>query len=253
VTFSVAAGSYDRFMGRYSTRLAPLFADFAGVASQTRVLDVGCGPGSLTGELVRRVGAAAVTAVDPSEPFVTAIRERFPDVAVHEASAEELPFDDASFDATLAQLVVHHMSDPVGGIKEMSRVTTGSGVVAACVWDHGASRTPASPFYRVARDLDPELADPSRLPGASEGHLGELFSRAGLNEVSEAGLSFDVEHSSFEDWWEPFMLGVGPVGVYLASLDQERQASIREGCRHLLPAPPFVLELRAWAARGVGP
>ena len=115
--FTVAAESYDRFMGRYSAPLAPQLAELAGVAGGQRVLDVGCGPGALTAELVRRAGAANVAAVDPSEPFVAAARERQPGVDVRQASAEELPFEDAAFDAALAQLVVHFMSDPVRGLE----------------------------------------------------------------------------------------------------------------------------------------
>src|SRR5688500_20269828 len=99
-------------MGRYSTRLAPLFADLAGVERGQRALHRGCGPGALTGELVARLGAEAVTAVDPSEPFVIAARERYPGVEVRQAAAEELPFADAEFDIALAQLVVHFMADP---------------------------------------------------------------------------------------------------------------------------------------------
>ena len=140
MTFAVAADSYDRFMGRYSVLLAPQLAAFAGVAPGQRVLDVGCGPGALTTELVRLLGPDEVTAVDPSEPFVAAARERHPGVTVEQAAAEALPFADDSFDAALAQLVVHFMTDPVAGLQEMARVTRGGGLVAACVWDHGGGR-----------------------------------------------------------------------------------------------------------------
>ena len=132
--FEVAAEAYDRFMGRYSAQLAPPLADFGRVRAGQRVLDVGCGPGALTAELVARVGADAVAAVDPSESFVAAARARYPEVDVRHASAEHLPFDDAVFDAALAQLVVHFMSDPVGGLRELKRVTAPGGTVAACVW-----------------------------------------------------------------------------------------------------------------------
>src|SRR5580765_2048472 len=115
-------------MGRYSTLLAPQFADFAGVGSGQRVLDVGCGPGALTTELVVRVGASAVAAVDPSASFVAAARERHPGVEVVQASAEQLPFPDGAFDASLAQLVVHFMPDPIRGLSEMARVTRPDGV-----------------------------------------------------------------------------------------------------------------------------
>src|SRR6478752_2278455 len=143
-------------MGKFSGPLAPLFCDFAGVEADARVLDVGCGPGSLVAELVRRVGAENVTAVDPAEQFVAAARARNPGVAVTRASAEELPFGDDEFDAALAQLVVHFMSDPVAGLSEMRRVTREGGRVAACVWDHGGGQGPLSPFWRAVAQLDPD-------------------------------------------------------------------------------------------------
>lgn len=250
MSFAVGADAYDRFMGRYSVPLAPLLADFAGVAPGQRVVDVGCGPGALTTELVRRVGAASVAAADPSESFVAAARERHPGVDVRSAPAEELPFEDDEFDAALAQLVVHFMSEPVEGLREMARVTRGGGVVAACVWDHGGGRGPLSLFWEAARELDPGVRDESRLAGARAGHLSELCEAAGLREVEEDLLTVRVEHPSFEQWWEPFTLGVAPAGEYAAGLPAERQTLLRELCRERLPEPPFTVTARAWAARG---
>jgi SAM-dependent methyltransferase len=250
VSFTVGADAYDRFMGRYSVPLAPRFADLASVEAGQRVLDVGCGPGALTAELVGRLGPGAVSAVDPSEPFVAAVRERHPGVSVRRAAAEELPFEDRAFDAALAQLVVHFMADPVAGIREMARVTHTDGVVAACVWDHTGDRGPLSLFWRATRELDPDVVGESQLAGAREGHLGELFRSAGLHEVEESALTVGVEHPSFEEWWEPFTLGVGPAGGYTAGLDADGQAQLRERCRAMLPAAPFTVTALAWAARG---
>ena len=250
MSFAVAADAYDRFMGRYSVPLAPKLADYAGVAPGQRVLDVGCGPGALTAVLAERLGGDAVAAVDPSEPFVAAARERHPEVTVERASAEELPFEDGEFDAALAELVVHFMEDPVTGLREMARVTRGGGVVAACVWDHGGGHGPLSVFWDAAREIDPGVRDESKLAGARQGHLKELFEEAGLHEVEERSIAAEVEHPSFDDWWEPFLLGVGPAGGFATGLDAERQARLRERCRELLPSPPFVVEARAWAARG---
>lgn len=252
MSFAVAADAYDRFMGRYSVLLAPPLAALADVVIGQRVLDVGCGPGALTTELVRRLGAAAVTAVDSSEPFVAAAQERHPGVSVERASAEHLPFPDQAFDAALAQLVVHFMADPVAGLREMARVTRKHGVVAACVWDHAAGgQGPLSLYWDAARELDPDVEDESELAGAREGHLTELFEAAGLHEIEGTHLAVSVEHPTFEDWWEPFTLGVGPAGGYAARLDPKRQAQLRERCRARLPAAPFVLTARAWAARGL--
>ena len=251
MSFAVAADAYDRFMGRYSVPLAAPFAAFAGVSAGQRVLDVGCGPGALTGELVELLGAASVTAADPSEPFVEAARERHPGVVVEHASAEDLPFPDGSFDAALAQLVVHFMADPVAGLREMARVTRADGVVAACVWDHAGGHGPLSAFWSAAHDLDPHVEDESQLAGARSGHLSELLAAAGLREVEETSLAVSVEHATFEDWWEPFTLGVGPAGGYAARLAPHEQTRLRERCREALPEAPFVLEARAWAARGL--
>jgi SAM-dependent methyltransferase len=251
VSFTVGAGAYDRFMGRYSVPLAPRFADFAGVAAGQRVLDVGCGPGALTAELVARLGPAAVSAVDPSEPFVAAARERHPGVSVQRAAAEQLPFGDREFDAALAQLVVHFMADPVAGLREMARVTRKQGVVAACVWDHAGGQGPLSLFWEAARELDPDIEDESQLAGAREGHLAELFRAAGLHEIEESALTVGVDHPSFDDWWEPFTLGVGPAGGHVAGLDPTGRDRLRELCRQRLPAAPFVVTAAAWTARGV--
>jgi SAM-dependent methyltransferase len=251
VSFTVPADAYDRYMGRYSVLLSPQLADVAGVCEGQRVLDVGCGPGALTAELVHRVGPAAVSAIDPSEPFVAAARERHPTVSVQLASAEQLPFPDKAFDAALAQLVVHFMSDPSAGVAEMRRVTRRDGVVAACVWDHAGGVGPLSAFWDVATELDPNVEDESRLVGAREGDLTELFELAGLRDVQERALSVSLEHPSFEDWWEPFTFGVGPAGVYVAGLSPEHQARLRDHCREALPEAPFVLTARAWTARGL--
>jgi hypothetical protein len=130
-------------------------------------------------------------------------------------------------------------------------VTRRGGMVAACVWDHAGGHGPLSPFWEAAHELDDDVMDESRLAGARAGHLLELFQAAGLRDVEDDSLSVGVEHPTFEDWWEPFTLGVGPAGAYAKGLDSERQAELRERCRALLPPAPFVLTARAWAARGL--
>jgi len=252
VTFVVAADSYDRFMGRYSEPLAPRLADFAGVTAGQRVLDVGCGPGALTTELVARLGTDAVAAVDPSEPFVEAARERHPGVGVQQASAEDLPFEDDVFDAALAQLVVHFMSDPVAGLREMARVTRPGGMVAACVWDHAGGTGPVSLFWRAAGDVQPgAVADESDLPGARAGHLVDIFEAAGLRSVQGSTLSADLEMATFDAYWEPFNRGVGPAGAYLGKQDDVTRTAIEARARDLAGPEPFVIPAKAWVARGV--
>jgi SAM-dependent methyltransferase len=251
VTFAVSADAYDRFMGRYSSLLAPQLANYAGVLPGQKVIDVGCGPGALTRELVDRLGPTNVFAVDPSTPFLAAVRERFPTVDVRLAGAEQLPFPDNEFDAAMAQLVVHFMSDPIAGLREMARVVRHDGVVAACVWDHAGGNGPLSVFWQAARELDPAIEDESNRAGAREGHLAELFVKAGLRGVEATVLVATLTHASFDDWWGPFTLGVGPAGAHVAGLDVKRRAELRERCRALLPAAPFDVAARAWTARGL--
>jgi SAM-dependent methyltransferase len=243
VSFDVAADAYDAFMGRYSRPLSPQLAD----------LDVGCGTGALTTELVARVGASNVSAVDPSAPFVAAMRSRFPEVEVHQAGADALPFADGVFDAVLAQLVVHFLADPVGGIREMARVARPGGVVGASVWDHAGGKGPLGVFWAAAHDLDPGVKDESVMPGAAEGHLAALFREAGLVDVADSQVVSRLDHATFEEWWEPFMRGVGPAGQYVAALEPAAVEALRERCRERQPEPPFTVTAVAWAARGTVP
>jgi SAM-dependent methyltransferase len=251
VTFDVAAERYDRFMGRFSRLLAPQMADLAGIVAGQRAIDVGSGPGALTSELVRRLGADHVAAVDPSPPFVTAAAERHPGVDVRQASAESIPFPDDRFDAALAQLVVHFMSDPVAGLREMARVTARDGVVVACVWDHAGGTGPLGLFWSTARELDPDIVDESHLAGARAGHLAELFAAAGLRDIESTTLSADLEMPTFDAWWEPFTRGAGPAGAYVGSLAAPQRDALRDRCRSLLGTEPFTIAARAWASRGL--
>ncbi len=249
MSFVVPPDAYYRFMGRFSEPLGLSFADFAGIAAGQRVLDVGSGPGALTTELVRRVGADAVAAVDPSPPFVAGLAARFPTVDVRTAGAESLPFDDASFDATVAQLVVHFMSDPAGGLREMARVTRPGGVVAACVWDHDGGRSPLSTCWDAIRELDPGAVDEAGLPGARDGHLEELCAEVGFDRVESGVLTVALSFSDFEDWWEPYTFGIGPLGAYVAALDDDRREALRQRCAELVGPAPFDITASVWAVR----
>jgi SAM-dependent methyltransferase len=248
--FDVAAEAYGRFMGRFAEPLAGEFVDRAGVATGMRALDVGCGPGALTAELVRRLGPAAVAAIDPSPPFVAAVRARFGEVDVREGVAEQLPFPDGSFDIVLAQLVVHFMTEPVAGLAEMRRVAQQGGRVAACVWDHGGDGGPLSAFWQAARDLDPDAPDERDMPGVREGHLVALSEAAGLTDIEPSTLVVRVEFTSFDQWWEPFLLGVGRVGTYLRQLDERRLAALRDHCAEVMPSAPFTVAASAWCVVG---
>lgn len=234
-------------MGRYADPLAVKFADLTEVEPGERAVDVGCGPGALTAELVRRLGSGAVSAIDPSRSFVAEVRSRLPGVQVETGVAEELPFAGDSFDAALAQLVVHFMTDPVAGLSEMARVTRPGGRVAACTWDQSHVGSPMAMFYQAVHDLDPDATDESALAGAREGHLVELFSTAGLRDIQPSVLTVTAHFESFDEWWHPYTLSVGRAGAYVAALGDERRTALRERCAELAPTAPFDVVASAWA------
>jgi SAM-dependent methyltransferase len=249
--FTAGADKYDRFMGRYTRSLAPRFASAAAISSGMKVVDVGCGPGGLTSELAGVVGAENVAAIDPAPQFADACRERNPGADVRVGVAEELPWPDDSFDAALCSLVVAFMEDPDRGIGEMARVTRPGGVVAACMWDlAGGGMTMLSTFWKVVRELDPDVAGERLRPGVKEGDLSERFRRAGLDDVDDGAIEATASYEHFNDFWEPFTFAVGPAGQYLSSLSPERQDKLRDAIRDQLPSGSFSLSARAWFARG---
>jgi SAM-dependent methyltransferase len=248
MSFEVGADAYGRFMGRYSEPLAGAFVGLLGDGAGRRVLDVGCGPGALTAELLKEF--ETVSAVDPSEPFVAAARARFPQLDVQHAAAETLPFDDDTFDVAAAQLVVNFTADPVVGLVEMARVTRRDGLIAASVWDHAGGKGPLSVFWQAAHDVDPQVRDESGLAGAREGQLAELFDRAGLRDVESGVLTVHVECATFDDWWQPYTFGVGPAGAHVLGLSDEQRQALRARCAEILPRAPFEIAASAWFALG---
>lgn len=238
-------------MGRWSRLLSAPFADFAGVGTGMRVVDIGCGTGALTDELLRRAEPGAVSAIDPSASFVAALRGRHPGIDLREGSAEHLPFEDGAFDAALAQLVVHFLADPIGGLVEMRRVTRRGGVVAACVWDYAGNRGPLGVFWDAAGAIWPETQGEASLAGTRDGHLVELFEAAGLQQVRQTVLWATIEHPTFEAWWLPFTRGAGPAGAFVAGLGPEDRDRLRRECERRLSGSPITVTAAAWAARGI--
>lgn len=257
--FQGAAEVYDRFVGRYSPRLAQAMCDAAGVGPGQRALDVGCGSGALVAALAGRLGAENVAAVDPSEPFVEAARARVPGARISVAPAESLPFADDEFDATLSQLVVNFLGDPEQGLREMARVTRAGGVVAGCVWDYAGGMTLLRTFWDAAAALDPERAEPLMesftMRFAKPEELEALWQGTGLADVDVRPLDVEVSYDDFDDLWAPFPTGVGPAGAYAASLEAEGQSALRDEFARRLgdPVGPFTLTARAWCAVGSVP
>jgi SAM-dependent methyltransferase len=244
---------YERFMGRYSNRLAHEFVRAAGVAAGERVLDVGCGPGALTSALGGIVGAANVSGVDPTDAFVERSRRRVPGADLRVAAAEALPFEDGSFDRSLAQLVFHFVDDPAASVAEMARVTRSGGVVAACVWDGLDGMTMIRTFWDAAGEVDPAAPGPGERFGGRAGQLAGLWRKVGLRDVVDGELAVSAGYSGFDEFWESMSVAPGPVGVRLASLDEPGRDALAGALRRRLGSPegPFRLAARAWYATGI--
>jgi SAM-dependent methyltransferase len=246
--FVISGDAYDAFMGRYSRPLAVAFAEAAGVVAGQRALDVGCGPGALTGVLVDRLGQGAVSAFDPSEPFVAACAARHPGVDVRLGRAERIPFDDASFDGALAQLVLHFVSDPELATAELGRVVRPGGLIAACVWDFDGGMELLRHFWDAALAVDPGAPDEARtMRFGREGEIAGLFGAAGLCEVTETTLAVTSTYEGFDELWSSLLGGVGPAGVYCVSLPAERRDALRAELFLRLGSPAGALTLAASA------
>ena len=242
----VSDSAYDAFMGRYSRGLAVVFADFAGAVSGSSVVDVGAGTGALTGELAAR--GVHVAAAEPSAPFVESLRTRFPAVDAQVAPAESLPWPDATFDASLAQLVVSFMQDAPAGIGEMRRVVKPGGTIATCMWDReGMEMLAAVNRARSVLGDDATTADAKyRTREEIESLFGDGFEGA-HTELLEAVASY----TGYDEFWSALGGGAGPAGAWIASLDDERRRAAHDEIHRQIGAPAgaFTLTGKAWATR----
>jgi SAM-dependent methyltransferase len=255
------ADAYERFMGRWSRRLAPPFLKFAGLRDGDRVLDVGSGTGSLTLAVLEAAPASRVVGVDPSPAYVAHARTRAVGgrATFEEGDAQRLRFPDGSFDAALALLVVNFIPDRAAAVREMARVTRPGGVVAAAVWDYGEGMEMLRVFWdeAVARDPASEAKDERHMPACRPGELAALWKAQGLRDVREEPLVVPLTFSSFEDFWSPFREGQGPAGAYVASLPEGPRGDLEHRLRRRLLGGggdrPITLNARAWVVRGIVP
>jgi SAM-dependent methyltransferase len=253
-----AGEGYERFMGRWSRRLAVQFVDFSEVKDGNRMLDVGSGTGALTTALTKAAPSSEISGIDPSEGFVTYARKALPSTRVQfeVGDAQSMRFPDATFDRTMALLVMNFVPDHSKAIGEMRRVTRPGGIVSACVWDYDAGMEMLRFFWDEVVALDPAMAakDERNMKLSRSGQLGELWRTAGLANVTEAPITIEQPFASFNDYWEPFLKGAGPGGAYVVSLSAERRAQLEARLRQRLlqnrQDGDFVLKARAWCVRG---
>jgi ubiquinone/menaquinone biosynthesis C-methylase UbiE len=257
------ADTYDAYMGRWSRKLAQLFIDFAGLTDGERVLEIGCGTGSLTFALPPRANIAAIEAIDYEAQFVEAARERNKDprINIQQGDACSLQFADGQFDRALSMLVLHFVPDADRAVSEMRRVVRPGGVAAATVWDNFGGQPGIRMFWDTLAAIEPP-ADSRRSaflvrPTNRAHELANSFSKAGFADVTETELSIRMEFANFDDYWIPLMAGQGTQAAYLQSLPEETSQRIVTAVRNAYlagqPDGPRSFVSVAWAARGTVP
>jgi SAM-dependent methyltransferase len=254
------ADGYEGVMGRWSRRLAVPFLEFSGVPSGGRVLDAGCGTGSLTLELAARPGLAAIEALDFEESYVAALRKRSvdPRIRAQQGDVCALPFGDGEFDGVYSLLVLHFVSDPHQAVREMRRVLRPGATAAATVWDNYGGMPSWRLFWDTIRALEPEAAargsGPLRRPMTGEGELRAAFERAGFADVADTMLTIRMDYANFDDFWHPMAYGQGTFGSFFDALPETRRDRLREAVRaaYLVGEGdgPRGFATVAWAVRG---
>jgi SAM-dependent methyltransferase len=253
MVFDSADDAYDRFMGRYSTRLAPAFADFAGIHAGQRVLDCGAGTGALTTELVSRLGPDSVVVAEPSPRFVDGLKAKFPDLDVRLAPAEDLPWPDGELDAALAQLVIAFVTDAPAAVHELRRVVREGGVVAICMWDLGGGMEMLAAIGRARHVVTNEPVGDETMTNWRPEEMTGLLEGAGLRDITFETLEVESAYSGYDEFWSTLLGGVGPAGAFLQTLDADGKEKLRVATHRELGSPegPFTLHARCNAVRGV--
>jgi SAM-dependent methyltransferase len=248
---------YERYVGRWSRRVAPAFLAWLDAPAGKRWLDVGCGTGALSASILDRCAPRSVVGVEPSDGFLAVARDHLGDrAALHTGSATAIPLAGAAVDMVVSGLVLNFVPDPHAGVVEMARVTERGGTVAAYVWDYGGTMQLMRFFWDAVVELDPDakkLDEGVRFPLCRADALAELFARAGLADVAVGPIDIVTPFANFDDYWEPFLGGQGPAPAYAMALDEDARTRLRERLRARLPIEAdgsIDLIARAWAVRG---
>jgi len=249
---------YEQYVGRWSRRVAPLFLAWLKIPAQRRWLDVGCGTGALSAAILDNCSPMSVVGVEPSEGFLEKAKEQLgARVLLRRGSAAEIPLEDRSVDVAVSGFVLNFVPDALAAVREMARVTTDGGTIAAYVWDYAGRMEMMRHFWDAAIDLNPDAAkldEGARFPLCRPEALTELFASAGLGGTEVTAIDIATSFATFEDYWRPFLGGQGPAPAYAMALEETARTRLRDRLRERIPLQAdgsISLSARAWAVRAV--
>jgi SAM-dependent methyltransferase len=250
--------SYEDYVGRWSRAVAADFLPWLAVPPGTRWLDVGSGTGALTEAVLVGCAPLEVVGVEPSEPFRQFAADQVPDprASFRAGDAQAIPLADAAVDAVVSGLVLNFVPERPAALREMRRVARAGGTVAAYVWDYPGEMQLMAHFWAAAVALDPgsvSVDEAARFAFCRPGPLRALFTEAGLDAVEVRDIVVPTDFPDFDAYWTPFLGGTGTAPTYIAALDDERRAALRDAVRARLPIGDdgsIHLTARAWAVRG---
>jgi ubiquinone/menaquinone biosynthesis C-methylase UbiE len=228
--------AYERMMGRWSKLAGRIFLEWLDPPPKLRWIEVGCGNGAFTEELIARCAPAAVSAIDPSEGQLAFARTR-PGARLAQfqiGDAQALPFAESSFDAAAMALVITFLPDAAKAVAEMARVVRPGGLVATYMWDTLAGGVPLAPLAVALESLG--KAPPSRAnPAASRREtMQALWHAAGLQAVETRQIRIPVVYSSFDDFCESNLVPIGPSGQVISALSPDEQQQLKARLREQL-------------------
>lgn len=248
---------YERYVGRWSRRVAPQFLAWLDVPRERRWLDVGCGTGALSAAILDLCSPSSVVGVEPSEGFLRKAEEQLAArMLLRRGSAAQVPLEDGAVDVAVSGLVLNFVPDARAALAELTRVTAAGGAIGAYVWDYSGKMDLMRHFWDAAVELDPRAAsldEGKRFALCRPEALADLFSGAGLRDVDVKAIDIDTAFASFTDYWQPFLGGQGPAPAYAMALEEAARSRLRDRIREGMPLRAdgsIALGARAWAVRG---
>ncbi len=234
--FNDGAG-YERLMGRWSRKAGAKFLAWCDVRAGKSWLDVGCGNGAFTEEIVARTKPVSVKGIDPAAAQIAFAQHRLNANAVtfQVGDALTLPFDNGHFDVAAMALAISFVPDPLKAVAEMKRVTRPGGLVATYMWDLPNGGVHLAPFYRALKDMGTPGPMPPNAGISARDALEVLWRSAGLKDVESKIIRIPVHFGDFDDFWDSNTVPIGPQAERLKTLSPAQIDDLRRRLRHVLP------------------